>query len=595
MNSQVQPQPQEIRESLARIFQSRQFSNAERRRRLLEYLVDETLAGRGGSLKEFKIGVDVYGRDGETYDPRIDPVIRVDIGRLRTKLGEYYAAEGRNDAVRIELPKGSYAVLFQTASPPQEFATGELTTPEPVPGSRPRWPMIVALGLSLGMAAAAIGLWENRRHSPARLDSLAILPFANLTADPANDYFSDGLSDDLNATLGRIKNLRVISRASTFQFKTRKKTPSEIGRELGVRVILEGSVQRSAGQIRVIAQLISAPDGSQIWSELFDGQGMDLLRLEDGIAHAVAARLGDSVPPTFAKRDPEIHDLYLRGRFLQVQQNPAALMQAVEIYKQALARDPRDAECNASLAAAEIYLSNLGQISPEEAYRVAQPLLQRALETDPSYGEAYFMQAALAYLKDHNWPPAEAGMKKAVELSPNAPNIRNNYGTLLMYRGRFDEAAVQFAKGREIDPLNVMPHFNMGNLYSFERAYARAEAEYRTVVETNPRNLPVRLSLANDLSLEGKFDEAYAELDRARELMVTTDLAPVFRAIFLARQKKRAESIDILAKLHPWPGTYYLHGVAHGTGGSRQRSRIPGTGLPGARREPDHTAGGSGV
>lgn len=571
-------QPQEIRESLAQILASRQFASAERRRKLLEYLVDETLAGRGGDLKEYKIGVDVYGRDAGTYDPRVDPAIRVDIGRLRTKLAEYYAGQGRNDAVRIELPKGSYSVLFQPAGAAQ-IATGDIPSAEipataPAPEQRSRgWRTIaITLGVSLAIAAAAIGLWERNRQSLQRLDTLAIIPFANLTADPSNDYFSDGLTDDLTAALGRNQRLRVISRASTFQFKNKNASPREIGRELGVRAVLQGSVQRSGDQLRVIAQLNSTSDGSQIWSDVFDGNGMNALRLEDGIAHAVAARLGDSAVPAFQKRDPEVHDLYLRGRFLQVQQTPTALLQSVEIYRQALARDPRDPECNAALAGAEIYLANLGQIPPEEADRVARPLIQKALDSDPSSGETHVMLAGLLYQNDHNWPAAEAEFKKAVELSPNSPGIRNNYGYFLMYRGRFDDAAVQFAKGKEIDPLNVMPHFNMGNLYALKRDYPRAEAEFHKVLETSPKNFAARIWLADVLTFEKKYDAAYQELDRARALMVAPDMAIVFRAIFLARQGKHGEARDILAKLPAAAGTYYQRAIAYMELGDRDNA-----------------------
>ncbi len=569
----LEVQPQEVRESLARILSSRQFASAERRRKLLEYLVDETLSGRGGDLKEYRIGVDVYGRDAGTYDPRVDPVIRVDIGRLRTKLAEYYAGQGRNDAVRIELPKGSYSVLFQPAQA-AEIPAGDVPgaeIPTPAPRTHGRRTIALTMGVSLAIAAAAIGLWASNRHS-SRVDALAIIPFANLTADPSNDYFSDGLTDDLTAALGRNQRLRVISRASTFQFKNKNATPREMGRELGVSAILQGSVQRSGDQLRVIAQLNSASDGSQIWSEVFDGNGMNALRLEDGIAHAVAARLGDSAAPAFQKRDPEVHDLYLRGRFLQVQQTPAALLQSIEIYRQALARDPRDPECNAALASAEIYLANLGQIPPEEADRVARPLIQRSLEADQSSGETHLMLAGLLYLNDHNWAAAEAEFKKSVELGPNSPSIRNNYGYFLMYRGRFDEAAVQFAKGKEIDPLNVMPHFNMGSLYAVKRDYPRAEAEFRKVIETSPKNFAARIWLADVLTFEKKYDAAYQELDRARALMVTPDMATVIRAIFLARQGKHGEARDILAKLPAAAGSYFQRAIAYMELGDRDKA-----------------------
>jgi TolB-like protein/Tfp pilus assembly protein PilF len=557
--SEVHPQSLEIGDSLARIFASKQFSNAERRRKLLAYLVEETLAGRGPDLKEFRIGVDVYGRDAGTYDPRIDAVIRVEVGRLRIKLAEYYAGDGRDDAVRIELPKGSYSVRFQANSGPEADHNAE---PAETPRRRNWRP--AALGLvTILILIAAIGVWTQQRRTRSRVDSLAVLPFSNLTGDPAFDYFSEGLTDELTATLGRIQRLRVISRASTFQFKNRRETPREIGRELGVEAILQGSVQRSGDQVRVIAQLNSTSDESQIWSAMFDGNGMASLRLEDGIAQAVAVRLGDSWVPSRAARDPEVHDLYLRAHFLQVQQTPTALLQAIDLYRQALARDPGDPECNVALASTELYLANLGEKPPHEADRSARQRVQKALEADPSYGEAHSLLAHLLYLSDHNWPAADAEFKKAVSLSPSSPNVRNNYGYFLTYRGQFDEAQVQFTRGREIDPLNVIPHFNMGSLYAFKRDYSRAEAELRIVVETSPKIFIAHILLAEVLTYEKRFDAAYEELDRARALEVQPDMALMFRAIFLARQGRRDEARVLLAKLPISPGTYYPRAIAY--------------------------------
>ena len=147
-------------------------------------------------------------------------------------------------------------------------------------------------------------------------------------------------------------------------------------------------------------------------------------------------------------------------------------------------------------------------------------------------------------------------------LSPSSPNIRNNYGYLLTYRGRFDEAEVQFTRGREIDPLNVMPHFNMGSLYAFRRDYSRAEAELRVVVETSPKNFAAHILLAEVLSYEKRFDGAYQELDRAGALEVQPDMGLMFRAIFLARQGRQEEARVLLAKLPMSPGTYYQRAIA---------------------------------
>ena len=599
MGSRAHPQPKEARQTLASIFRSKQFSGAERRKRLLEYLVEEALSGRGADVKEFRIGVDVYGRDPTTYDPRTDSVVRVDIGRLRTKLHEYYSGEGRNDRLQIELPKGSYAVSFQASEPvaaAQDIVTPPIsfplvatlhTEPDSVNGhadppqetaAERNWqaarvsspvrgrvwrPAAAAVGVLLVTGSLVIAVREGaRRHARVGSGSLAIIPFVNLTNDPANDYFSDGLTDDLTVSLGKIRDLRVVSRSSTSHFKNKHETPQAMGQSLGVQAILEGSVQGSGSRIRVIAQLNSTVDGSQIWSDVFDGDQMDTLRLEDRIAQALANRLGGSIAAR-ANRDPAVHDLLLRGRFFLVQQTPEAVLRSMEYFQQGLARDPRDPECNGSLAAAYVYLANMGQKPAKEAVLMARSLIRKALDADPSYGAAHLMLGYMIYMEDHDWPGAELEFKKAVELSPNSPDVRNNYGAFLMYRGRFDEALVQFSRGREIDPLNVMPHANMGSLYSFMGDYPHAEGEYRTVLKTNPKHLFALVMLADVLAYEGKYDAAFEELDRARTLMAEPGMAAAVKASLLARQGKRDQAREILTHLDSIQGAFYMQAMAY--------------------------------
>ena len=557
---------------------SQQFSGAERRKKLLEYLVEETLAGRGADLKEYRIGVDVYGRDASTYDPRIDPVVRVDIGRLRTKLSEYYSASGRHAPLRLELPKGSYSVLFEANGAEEQeqpalsasnnagnghaAAIVEEAPETPDPGHprathrawRAAWLLTAALLLSV-VGARVYWLRHTTPHPP---HSLAVIPFASLAPDHANDYFSDGLADEVTATLGRIRGLRVIARASTLRFRNDKEAPQEIGRQLGVETVLSGSVQRSGDHVRVIAQLNSTADGSQIWSEVFDGDGLDALGLEDRVASSVASEFGTPPPRGYVSKDPAVHDLYLRGRFFATQHTPAAVLRAIELFHQALDRDPNDPECLRGLAAAEVFLASVGQKPPEEANREARPLIERAVASDPSDGMGHLMLGYMLWVDDRNWRGAESEFRKAVELSPNSPDVRNNYGYMLMYRGRFDEAQVQFIRGREIDPLSVMPHYNMCGLYYYMRDYPHAEAECRTVLRMNPKNLISLVLLADILSREEKYADAFQELDRARALMIGPDMALAYQATFLARQGKREDARRVLRQLEAGSGAVDL-------------------------------------
>jgi TolB-like protein/Tfp pilus assembly protein PilF len=583
-----EPHLDDVREALAAVLCSRYFSGAERRKRLLEYLVEETLAGRGAGLKEYRIGVDVYGKDGAEYDPRTDPVVRVDIGRLRTKLDDYYAAEGRHAPLRLKLPKGAYSIQFlANGAPPDEVHPNQGTGPSSATeravayADRRRtasglWParLLVAAALLVSVAGASL-FWHGLHLARQAPRSLALIPFANLSPDRGTDYLSDGVADEVTVLLGRIKGLRVIARASTSQFRDSKLSPRQIGRRLGADAVLTGSLQRSGNRVRVIAQLNSTADGSQIWSEAFDGDVLDALRLEDRIAGAVAVQLGASIEGRVVK-DPAVHDLYLRGRFFAAQQTPAAVLRAGDLFRQGLVRDPRDPECLRGLAATEVWMASMGQKSPREAIRSARALIETAVAVDPNDGMGHLMLGYMLYANDRNWRAAEPELQKAVELSPNSTDVRNNYGYILLFRGRFDEALVQFTHGREIDPLSIMPHVSMCELYANMRDYPHGEAECRTVLEANPKHLGARIELADMLAQEGKYDAAFQELDRARDVMVNPEVALSLRAKFLAWQGNREEASKILRQLEagPGPASWVLRAGAYLGTGDRDRALV---------------------
>jgi TolB-like protein/Tfp pilus assembly protein PilF len=522
------------------------FSSSPRRCQLLRYLIERKLAGDAEKLNEYAIGLDVLEKP-PSFDPRMEASVRVQVSRLRRALNDYYAGEGARDPWRIELPARGYVpVIEKIAAPAPE------TIPEIPSEKRPsiRRVAIVAIAFVLLAVGASAYLFKFRPLAP---HSIAIVPFANLSEDRGSDYFGDGIADEVTATLGRIPGLRVIARASTVRFRSSKESPREMGSLLGVQTVLEGSVQRAGDRVRVITTLNSASDGSQIWSEVFDSDGMDALALEDRIAAAVAAKLGASLQ-TRAHRDPAVHDLFLRGRFFATQQTPAAVLRSKELFEQGLARDPNDPECLRGMASDEVWLANMGQKSLEEANRAARELIQKAVSADPGDGMGHLMLGYTLYVDDRNWPAAEAEFRKAVALSPNSPDVRNNYGYMLLYQGRLDEAQVQFIHAREIDPLSIMPHFNMCAFYSWTRDYPHGEAECRAVLRINPKHLNARIELADMLAWEGKYAAAFQELDQARVEMVTPEVALAVRAKFLAREGKRREAADALREMDANPG-----------------------------------------
>ena len=238
-----------IREQLDRILHSGPFLQSRRRQRFLEFIVNESLAGRSERLKAYNVALEVFDRP-ESFDPVVDPLVRIEAARLRDKLREYYEADGRGDPIRIELPKGSY-------TPHIEFR--QAPTPERGPD----------------------------RQGPV----IAVLPFVNLSGDPKQEYFSDGLTEDIMTELSRARDLRVLARNTTFQYKGKAVDVSKLGRELKVRYVLEGSVRRTDDHLRVTAQLIDTETGAHIWADRFDREMADVFLVQDEIVSQIVAKI----------------------------------------------------------------------------------------------------------------------------------------------------------------------------------------------------------------------------------------------------------------------------------------------------------------
>src|SRR5713101_3634928 len=268
------PTADEVRGQLTKITSSKVFGDSARLTRFLAYLVEETLAGRGPLLKEFKVGVDVFDRP-ESFDPRTDSVVRAQGTRLRGKLAEYYSAEGASDPIAIELPRGSYTASFQR----------RIAHPEPGARKPKRLKALVAAAILVGVmaAAAAFVLFERGRgHSPAGT-SVAVLPFVNMSGDKENEYFSDGLTEEIIDALAKVNGLRVVARTSAFQFKSRASDIRQIGKALNVGTVLEGSVRKTGNRLRITAQLNDVSNGYHLWSNTFDADNQDIFRVQSEI------------------------------------------------------------------------------------------------------------------------------------------------------------------------------------------------------------------------------------------------------------------------------------------------------------------------
>ena len=338
--SRRSPSPEAVRQQLQAILASRPFVTATRARRFLTYIVEQTLAGQTDAIKELVLGIEVFDRPAD-FDPKVDTIVRVEAGKLRKRLEEYYADEGVSAAVRIEVPKGAYVPQFQYCT---QAARRCRLAPVPYAAG------ILALLL---VAAGAWGAWRFRTPAAPVNPSIAVLPFLNLSADPANDYFTDGLAEELTDALSNAGGLRVASRTSAFMFRSKPADVHEIGAKLHVGYVVEGSVRKQGDRLKVTAQLIRTDDGYHVWSGSFERQLSDVFKVQQELAGSLVTALQVKMSGAQARRLRKTHtanqqafDLYLQGIHFLHSFAPGALEQAEHRFLQeSIAADPDYALC----------------------------------------------------------------------------------------------------------------------------------------------------------------------------------------------------------------------------------------------------------
>ena len=357
-------QQDEIRGQLARLLATAAFASSLRRGQLLRYLVERTLAGEGEGINEYAIGLDVFEKPA-SFDPRIESIVRNEAGRLRQKLRDYYAEQGRQDRVLIELPPRGYkpAFVFREAedpadSPPGDHPTGVSQV------SMPRRPLRMLLsGLLvaalLASASGSIGDASARRRCriPNPSAPWLFLPLQNLSNDPSQEYFTDGMTDELITDLAQLHDLKVVSKTSIMQYKGVRKALPQIGRELGVDAVVEGSVLRSGSRMRITAQLIRAATDRHLWAHSFEGDLRDVLSLQAQVAEAITGAVKLNLTSAERQRfrsarpmDPEAYDAYLRGRYHLNRRDAEGFEQAIGYFNQSLEKNPNFALAYAGLS-----------------------------------------------------------------------------------------------------------------------------------------------------------------------------------------------------------------------------------------------------
>ena len=419
--------------------------------------------------------------------------------------------------------------------PPQEGQTeappdARQTAPDPADAvnSGQQWhrptPWKIA-GLVLLLASAATFVaWRLRSTPPPVIRSLAVLPLENLSGDPSQDYFSDGMTDELITELGQLSELRVISRFSVMSYKRVHKPLPQIARELNVDAVVEGTVLRAGNQIRITAQLIDASSDSQLWAQSYEGELRNTLVLQNKVARAIASQVRiklSSQEQTGLKKvrdvNAEAHEAYLKGRFFWNKRTGDDLKKAVEYFSQAIAKDPSYAEAYSGLADSYALMGDweYGVLAPKEAFPKARAAATKALALDNTLGEAHTSLAFALDLFDWDWESSDREFKKAVQLSPNYATAHQWYAWHLATLGRNSEAVVEMRKAESLDPLSLIISADMADILLVARLFDESIKQSHKTIEMDSRFAVGHYGLGQALGQKHMFTEAIEELQRA--------------------------------------------------------------------------------
>jgi TolB-like protein/DNA-binding winged helix-turn-helix (wHTH) protein len=394
---------------------------------------------------------------------------------------------------------------------------------------RPAWVFAAAVVIVI----LASGAYLARRHWPAKPPApqrvmLAVLPFQNLSNDPEQEYFSDGLTEETITDLGQLspEHLGVIARTSAMTYKHTNKTVSEIGKELGVGYILEGSVRREGGKARVSAQLIRVGDQTHLWAQNYERELHDLLQIENELGKAIARQVQINLTPQqeidlsrMRSLNPEAYDLYLKGRFYWNERNPAAIKESIGYLQRATEQDPNFALAYVGLADSYNIGNILGAYSPKESLPNARTAALKALSLDPSLAEAH---AALGMEKSHyefDFPGAQAEFLKAIELNPNSAYAHLFYSNCyLAPMGRMSEAISENQRALQLDPLSLPINNFMAMTYMFAGDYDKAYQQFQHTIAMDPTFPLAHQYFSFLLAAMGRYEEAIAEDEKSQLL-----------------------------------------------------------------------------
>ena len=401
-----------------------------------------------------------------------------DLGSCEVKHGEHVAVVNlyTDDVGNPQLPKTFQALKKRRA--------------------RVRWATMTAALLALAAIVASVAMFFGYRArstvaTPEK--SIAVLPLLNESGDPGDEYFSDGLSEELIAALAHIKGLKVIGRSSSFRFKGNKEESNVIGEKLGASTLLEGTVRKQGDRVRIVAELINAPDGSELWSRTFDRELKDIFAVQAEIAEAVSSSLEltllggeDSSAKDAATKSVEAHNAYLRGHFYFERRNLEDYRQAVGFFDQAISLDPDYARAYAERSEAWTWIGDLSSEKKKEAWAAAGSDAEKAIAIDPSLAEAHAALGWVRFFADWKFAEGLNELRRAKELSPWNPTANDLLARVVVYLGQFEEAEKLARQAIELDPLAYQARISLGRVLFTEGKLDEAEASGRKAAELQP-------------------------------------------------------------------------------------------------------------
>jgi len=414
------------------------------------------------------------------------------------------------------------------------------------------------------LAAAVVLLLADKflfRDQPAKAasapeKSIAVLPFDNLSRDPDNAYFCEGVQDEILTRLAKVADLKVISRTSTQHFNSVPDNLTQIAKQLGVAHILEGSVQKAGDQVRVNVQLVNGLNDAHLWADTYDRELNDIFAVESEIAKTIAntlqAKLSGSEQHAIAARpteNAEAHQLYLKGRFFWNKRTGNDLKKSIDYFEQAIAADPNYGLAYAGLAEGYVLLPGYTAGTPREYYPKARTAAKKALELDDTLAEAHATLAMAIWNFDFDFAQANKEFQRAIELNPNYATAHQQYGNnTLSALGRFDEAIAEGKRAVVLDPLSSVINSDLGAVYLYARRYDEAIAQFRKLLEMDPNDYFGHYLLGQALEMKGSRDAAIVEYQKARALNDDPSVLGVLgRAYGLSGN--RAEALKILDQM----------------------------------------------